>query len=46
MKQGLKEFGKILLAIIVIVWAIGIVVKIGNKVYQSVKKKQHNTTKI
>jgi len=38
MKQGLKEFGKILLAIIVIVWAIGIVVKIGNKVYQSVKK--------
>ena len=38
MKQGLKEFGRILLAIIVIVWAIGIVVKIGNKVYQSVKK--------
>ena len=42
MKQGLKEFGKILLAIIVIVWAIGIVVKIGNKVYKSVKK--NNTT--
>ena len=38
MKQGLKEFGRILLAIIVIVWAIGIVVKIGNKVYKSVKK--------
>jgi hypothetical protein len=42
MKQGLKEFGRILLAIIVIVWAIGIVVKIGNKVYKSVKK--NNTT--
>ena len=38
MKQGLKEFGRILLAIIVIVWAIGIVVNIGNKVYKSVKK--------
>ena len=38
MKQGLKEFGRILLAIIVIVWAIAIVVRIGNKVYKSVKK--------
>ena len=38
MKQGLKEFGRILLAIIAIVWAIGIVVNIGNKVYKSVKK--------
>ena len=38
MKQGLKEFGRVLLAIIVIVWAIAIVVRIGNKVYKSVKK--------
>ena len=38
MKQGLKEFGRILLVIIVIVWTISIVVRIGNKVYKSVKK--------
>ena len=46
MKQGLKEFGRVLLAIIVIVWTMSIVLRIGNKVYKSVKKKQHNTTKI
>ena len=38
MKQGLKEFGRVLLAIIVIVWTISIVVRVGNKVYKSVKK--------
>ena len=38
MKQGLKEFGRVLLAIIVVVWAISIVVRVGNKVYKSVKK--------
>ena len=38
MKQGLKEFGRILLVIIVIVWTISIVVRIGNKVYKSVIK--------
>ena len=38
MKQGLKEFGRVLLVIIVIVWTMSIVLRIGNKVYKSVKK--------